>query len=122
MNLLSCRALVIVLASLILLSGCAPTRYFSNEKIGYKAFPSTSISVQKAIDLAKPYLEESYKLRMGMRKWTLDNNAETITYVSLIDDYFYIVKDNYPYKFREAYLPFAVRVHNQTGEVIHGRE
>lgn len=123
MNLLNLRSFIIGIATLMLfVSGCAPTRFFSNEKAGYQAFPNTTISVQKAIQLAKPYLEESYKLRLGMRKWTLDNDNEAIIYVSLIDDYFYIVKDNYPYKFREAYLPFAVRVHKQTGEITHGHE
>ena len=103
--------------ALLLLTACAPTQYFSNAKQGFAEFPPATIDVQKAIRLAQPYLDESYKMRLNMRKWPLDNGQDPVIYVSLVQDYYYIVKENYPYKFREAYMQYAVRVHKETGEV-----
>lgn len=102
---------------LTLLLSCAPMHYFSNVKQGFQDFPPTPIDVSQAIRLAQPFLDESYKMRLSLRKWPLETSQTPLVYVSLVNDYYYIVKEDYPYKFREAYLEFAVRIHKETGEV-----
>lgn len=98
------------------LSGCASTHYFSNVNRGFSEFPPSPISIEEAIRIARPYLNQSYKMRLSMRKWPLKASSPPIIYVSLIDQYYYVVKEDYPYQYREAYLEYAVKIDRNTGK------
>lgn len=99
------------------LSGCANRYYFSNVNRGFAGFPKSEVSIEQAIRLAEPYLSQSYKMRLSLRKWPLQSNSPPIIYVTLLDQNYYIVKEDYPYQYREAYLEFAVKVNKTTGKV-----
>jgi hypothetical protein len=98
------------------LCGCASTHYFSNVNRGFSEFPPSPITIEQAIRIARPYLNQSYKMRLSMRKWPLKSSSPPIIYVSLIDQYYYVVKEDYPYQFREAYLEYAVKINRNTGK------
>jgi len=103
--------------TILLVSGCATKYYFSNVNKGFAGFPQSPISIEQAISLAEPYLNQSYKLRLSLRKWPLQSNSQPIIYVTLLHQYYYIVKEDYPYQYREAYLEYAVKVNRETGKV-----
>lgn len=111
--------LTLLFAIFVLMSiqGCATKYYFSNVNKGFLGFPHSTISIDKAIQIAQPYLNQSYKLRMSLRKWPLQSSSPPIIYVTLLDQYYYIVKEDYPYQYREAYLEFAVKVNRNSGQV-----
>lgn len=109
--------ILLLLISMTLPYGCATKYYFSNVNQGFSGFPKSKVSIEKAIQIAEPYLNQSYKMRLSMRKWPLKSNSPPIIYVTLLDQYYYIVKEDYPYQYREAYLEFAVKVNRNNGHV-----
>ena len=115
-NLYANYVLVLLFVSL-LAGGCATKSYFSNVNQGFAGFPPSKISIDDAIRIAQPYLNQSYKLRLSLRKWPLQPSSPPLIYVTLMDQYYYVVKEDYPYQYREAYLEFAVKVNRNTGKV-----
>lgn len=108
---------ILIFSSLAILNGCATKYYFSNVNKGFVGFPQSPVTIEQAIQIAEPYLNQSYKMRLSLRKWPLQSNTPPIIYVTLLDQYYYIVKEDYPYQYREAYLEFAVKVNRMNGKV-----
>jgi len=109
--------LLILLVAISSFYGCATKYYFSNVNKGFARFPKSNVSIEQAIRIAEPYLNQSYKMRLSLRKWPLQASSPPIIYVTLLDPYYYIVKEDYPYQYREAYLEFAVKVNRNNGQV-----
>lgn len=82
-----------------------------------------SVTVERALELAAPHLEESFRLRQQMRSRPSAAGymaLEPEDYITLVGGrYYYICRDNYPYKVQNGfvYLKHAVVVDGQTGEV-----
>ena len=98
--------------------------YCANER-GDKIIGSNKstgkITIQQALALSEPYLQESLeqiRRRQGTRYATVK------TYVLLKDKWYYVFKDDYPWKAPVLEVPgryenFSIRVNVDTGEVIH---
>ncbi len=50
-----------------------------NSWSGFENFPEQKITVNKAIELAKPYLDETYKLRLKYRRGRINKDLKTDT-------------------------------------------
>jgi hypothetical protein len=106
------RLLFIILLYPVLLS--AGSIYLGNDKDGL------ALSPLDAIEKARPYLYESFKLRVfnapktEQEFWNLKNLR---TYV-LLDGEYYLVVRSLPKKLLLQYETHAVMVHKFTGEVL----
>lgn len=101
-----------------LLAGCTPKIYSGTDETGFAHFPKNNkISPEKALELAEPYLEFSYKLRKENRPAEYNPTTPPVKYVILKEKSYYITKDNYNSKLVTFYLTHAVKVDKDTGEV-----
>lgn len=98
------------------LAGCEP-QSVGNSLSGYKEIPGAKIQPQKAVDLASPYLDKTFELRQKDSELNRRKDREPIVHVTLKDDEYYIVKENYPEKSVYFYLKHAVKVNIKTGKV-----
>jgi len=99
------------------LAGCEPKSVGSSLS-GYKEIPGAIIQPQKAVELAGPYLDKTFELRQQDSDLTRRKDIEPIIHVTLKNNEYYIVKDNYPDKSVYFYLKHAVKVNIKTGNVI----
>jgi hypothetical protein len=77
------------------------------------------INPEEAMELAKPYLDLSFRLRRKMRgEEGTDQIKETTVWVLFKGNYYYISKDDYPSYTPGYYSWHAVKVDCVTGEVI----
>gem|GEM_PF-3153677 len=74
------------------------------------------VSPDEAHELALDHLEKSYELRNAKRNYPSDK-LKMNDYILLKGKYYYIARDNYPYKTYWAYFNHAVRVNCMTGTV-----
>ncbi len=97
--------------------GCSNDKlYVGSTYSGFDDFPNTKISVQKAIELSEPYLEKTFELRKVGRDFVPEK--QTDIWVTLKNNWFYVVKDNYPSYTPGFYMKHAVKIHSDTGEII----
>jgi len=113
MNLIKTPVVIILV---ILLTGCEPQSVGSSLS-GYKNVPGAKIQPEQAVELAKQYLDKTFELRKQDKEVARKENVEPITFVTLQDDEYYIVKENYPAKSVYFYLKHAVKVNINTGNV-----
>jgi hypothetical protein len=99
------------------LAGCEP-QSVGRSLSGYKNIQGAKIQPQKAVELAGPYLDKTFELRLQDSELTRRKEIEPIIYVTLKNDEYYIVKDNYPAKSVYFYPKHAVKVNINTGNVI----
>ncbi len=107
--------LLIVIAYLFLLS-CQNVIYIGNSQKGFKKIDRYKITPQQALELAKPHLALSYKMRSKNRNFKSDRLP--VDHIVMTGPWYHIARDNYPYKAIQAYLKHAVQVHAQTGQVV----
>lgn len=70
------------------------------------------------MELAAPYLDDSFKLRsQNLATGRRSNTRPPVDSVTLKGDTYYIARDNYPAIYAKFYLPYAVRVDANTGAV-----
>lgn len=100
------------------LVGCSEPIDVGSSYSGYQNVEGAKIQPNTAIELAKEYLNKSFELRKANIDVSRNNDKEPAIFVTLKDDYYYIVKENYPAKSIYFYLDYAVKVHKDTGEVI----
>ena len=106
-----------IILFLIMLTGCEPVA-LGNSASGYKTIPDAKIQPIDAVKIAQPYLDKTFELRSKSSTLERDKENEPTIFVTLKDDFYYIVKENYPAKSIYFYLAHAVRVHKDTGEII----
>ncbi|MCA9564283.1 MAG: hypothetical protein KC561_12380, partial [Myxococcales bacterium] len=86
------------------------------------------VSPERALELAQPYIEQSFELRRKMHGYVPPernphpnwmNDPGTI-YMGFERGWYLIVKDSYPYKVHNGWIcrQHAVRVHTRTGQVV----
>jgi hypothetical protein len=108
------KRILIFIATLFTCS-CATTEYAGNSSSGYLRFAQYRITPEQAVKLAEPYIDKTYELRLQNRHSIMKGPLQVTVVVR--GDWYYVSRDNYPYKTIEAYRYHAVRVHVQTGEV-----
>jgi len=109
--------LILLLLACSCFSGCQPVFLGPNSTGRYVELDDNPITPQKALLLAEPYLHKHYQLRLPNRSWVQDQ--EPVDYVFLKGNWYYIDRDNYPYKFvDENYWHSIVKVHKITGQVV----
>ncbi len=91
--------------------------FIGSSTYGFKIIGEYPIKPSEAYEAAKPYLEQSYTLRNRGRNFPKDR-LNMNDYMLFKGGYFYISRDNYPYKSYWAYLKHAVKVNADTGRVI----
>ena len=76
------------------------------------------MSIEQAIDMATPYLDESFRIMSKNREFI--SGGDNAPWIHVIEEgrYYLITKDNYPYKYFDPYIKAAVKVNKYTGEVI----
>ncbi len=90
-----------------------------NSWSGFENFPERKITVNKAIKLATPYLDETYKLRLKYGRGRINRDLKTDTiHVCLKGEFYFIVKDDYPSYSPGFYLKHAVKINASTGDII----
>lgn len=108
------KALLVV--SLFLVVACDKAVFIGNSKGGFKKDLNFPITPIEAHAKAKPWLEKTYQLKLKSRINIL--NRPLVDTIILKGHWYYVSRDNYPYKAIQAYLYHAVRVHVSTGKVI----
>ncbi len=106
----------IILFLLLFLQGCSSVS-LGNSRVGFDTVEGVAIQPADAVEIARPFLDESYRLRIESSSLPRDTEKVSI-WVSLRGSYYFIVKESYPAKELSFYLDNAVRVHKQTGEII----
>lgn len=101
---------------ILLTMACGEIVHVGSSRSGFKKDIHRAISPEEAYEKAKPFLEKTYQLRLKSRISRMDRP----TYDTIIfrGSWYYISRDNYPYKTIRAYLYHAVRVHADTGKVV----
>lgn len=107
--------MVAVIGNFLFLS-CQNVVYIGNSQKGFKKVTNYKISPQQALELAKPHLALSYKLRSQNRNYKSDRPL--VDHIIMTGPWYHIARDNYPYKTMHAYLKHAVQIHAQTGRVV----
>jgi hypothetical protein len=107
------------MALVTLLAGCASDSALSlgDPEEGLKPMPDCKVSPEQAAELAKPHLQRCFELRQQKRPGQMNSKGAHRDMVFVKDDWYYVCRDNYTTIFADFYLPHAVRVHTQTGEV-----
>jgi hypothetical protein len=111
------RFLIFVIVSL-LLAACDDTVYIGTARDGFRDTPGNTITPARAKELAGPYLAECFTRRQARR--LSPHRGEPTDIVVQEGNWYYVTRDNYPYKTLGAYTHRAVRVHVRTGEVVNG--
>lgn len=106
----------LIMAAVMFILSCETTMYAGNSTRGYSFFPQYRVTPEQAVKLAEPYLDRTYELRLKNRKSVMNGPLEVMVVVR--GEWYYVSKDNYPYKTLEAYRIHAVRVHVMTGEIV----
>jgi hypothetical protein len=106
----------IILAALYGILSCTRTIYMGSSETGFKDIHDNTITPVKALDLARAHLPKTYELRLRKRLNKYDNPLSDI--IVMQGEWYFIVRDNYPYKTFDAYLEHAVKVNIHTGEII----
>jgi hypothetical protein len=119
MNKIPTICLILMLVTIGAIAGCSDSVCSGNAKSGYAHFPKDNlITPEKAVELARPYLDLSYEMRRSNRKDVYNKMSESpLEYVILKGDYYYVTKDNYPSNVVTFYMEHAVRVNKKTGKV-----
>ncbi|MCP4296136.1 MAG: hypothetical protein GY786_11055 [Proteobacteria bacterium] len=100
----------------LFLSNCSGIEYVGSEHNDFKNAPKYPISISKAIEISKPYLDETFKQRSAKRSDQF--SKEPVVWVSIKGDWYYIVKDNYSSYTPGFYLNHAVKIHKETGQLV----
>lgn len=108
---------LLLLLMMIFISGCSAVTV-GNSFSEYKILEGVKIQPERAVELAGPYLDKSFHLRTKNRPPRMLSDRKPYINVMLKGNYYYVVKDNYPAIPTSFYLPHAVKVHKQSGEVI----
>ncbi|TAL37008.1 MAG: hypothetical protein EPN93_06155 [Spirochaetes bacterium] len=110
-------AAALVLA-LVFLFACEDVVYMGSVRDGFTVAQENTISPERARELAQPFLAECYARRKAQRLSNLPGPPTDI--VVQKGDWYFVTRDNYPYKTLGAYTHTAVRVHTETGEIVNG--
>ncbi len=78
----------------------------------------TSISPEKAYQLAYPLLMKSFDLRKKDRHEASNPHSVKVDRLILKGDYYYVTRDDRGFYLLQAYFKHAVKVHKDTGTVI----
>jgi hypothetical protein len=102
---------------LVFLFACEDIVYMGSVRDGFGVAQGNTIPPERARELAQPFLAECYAARRAHRLSNLPGPPTDI--VVQQGDWYYVTRDNYPYKTLGAYTHTAVRVHVRTGEVVN---
>ncbi len=108
---------LIILISFLSLAGCEPVSV-GNSSSGYETVPDAKIQPEEAVKLVDIYVDKTFDLRIKDSDLKRKEGIKPIIFVTLKDDFYYIVQENYPAKSVYFYLDHAVRIHKNTGEII----
>lgn len=107
---------LIVLFLLLSLSACSLNMpiYFGSEKNGF------AISVERAIEISKPYLYKSFKLRnpssvLTEKEYFAKRYYQVFVY---LDQGYYLIFRDLPKKMESQHMASPVKVNIFTGEVV----
>jgi hypothetical protein len=108
---------ILLLLPLLLISACNNNiDYLGSELNNFTAAPDHPITIPRAIEISKPYLDKTFKLRIKDRE---NPSAEKpVVYVTIKKGWYYLVKDNHPSYTPGFYLKHAAQVNVKTGELI----
>jgi hypothetical protein len=113
---LICKLIFVILIFLLTNCGTEP-KSVGNSLTGYNTVAEAKIQPKEAVELAMSYLDKTFELRQKNRESNKKRNSEPIIYVTLKNNEYYIVKENYPDISVYFYLKHAVRVNINTGHV-----
>ncbi|MBL7544797.1 MAG: hypothetical protein JNL11_13350 [Bdellovibrionaceae bacterium] len=120
------KVILVIVVILLLVAACIyvflikePTN-LGDSKSGFTNPPqNVHVDAQTAVQLAQPFLENSYALRRKMRGEIQQNpNREPVIRLLLKGAWYFVSLDDYPSMTNYYYLQHAVRVHTDTGQVI----
>ena len=104
---------------LLVQAGCnGGPRYLGNGWGEIEGVEGHAISVHQAIELARPHLAESYRLRSEGREWPPARGRAPVPHVFLDGHWYLISSESHPAMDLKYDLGHPVRVHSRTGEVI----
>jgi hypothetical protein len=109
---------LVLLGGLFFFSIFAKVTWVGNSDDGFAPQPGREISPERALELAGPWLDDSFELRGGGRPGRAKMFDKPIDYIVLQGNWYHVSRDNYPYKTIYAYRNHSVRVHSRTGRVI----
>ncbi len=107
-----------ILISLSIQLGCASYQYLGNNSSGFKKIQDKTISVEKAIKIATPYIEKNFNRILLRKNWPTEDEYPPKIHVMEKGDYFYISKININVKVLNQLAAYSVRVNKYTGEVL----
>ncbi|WP_028974569.1 hypothetical protein [Spirochaeta cellobiosiphila] len=90
--------------------------FIGTAEAGFREVADVNISPEEAYELAKPHIGLTYDIRNQVRQYPADKGIFR-DYLLKSGRYYYICRDNYPYKTYYAYLRHAIVVDSKTGDV-----
>ena len=109
---------IFVACFLPLLAGCSQISYVGNSTDGYKGWQRTPISIEKAIHISGPYVENIFQKKVELGQWPSAKEVTPKIWVLEDDNYFYIAKSNVPVKLVQQYVNYSVKVDKYTGQIV----
>ena len=97
---------------------CSTTEWIGKSDGKFVTPEGCVVSPEEAFKLAGPWLEETYRLRSEGKVNRAGSERPLTDTIVLRGNWYYVSRDNYPFKTIEAYRYHAVKVHIKTGEVI----
>lgn len=97
-----------------------PVTFVSSGTSEVHTIPGFTVSPQEALEKAGPYLQKTFELRSKNRRSRI--TSPTKDFITAKGDWYYICRDNYPYKSIYAYQTHAVKINGHTGECIPPEE
>ncbi len=108
------------LLTFLCFSGCQAVFLGPDSTGSYIELENNPITPEKALSLAEPYLHKHYQLQLSNGIWKPKGEPED--WVFLKGNWYYIERDNYPYKDTfQYYRNSTIKVHKITGEIVELR-
>jgi hypothetical protein len=89
-----------------------------NDDGEFEPIAGMAVTPEEALVRAEPYLDLTFQLRRRDRGEDEMSDRPATDHIAVKDDWYYIARDNYPSHSPGFYLPHAVRVHGQTGQLL----
>jgi hypothetical protein len=107
---------------MVLLPGCGigggARSVAPNENGAFDPIAGMAVTPEEALEQAGPFLDLTFQLRRRDRGEDAITGRPPTDHIAVKDGWYYIVRDDQSSLSTNFYLPHAVRIHGQTGQLL----